>query len=211
MRAEKVGADTLLARIVQMVAEAQRSRAPIQRLADSVSGWFVPLVVVDRRGRLRRLVRLGARAALRLRACGRRRRADHRLPLRAGARHADVDHGRRRPRRRSRRPDPQRRSAGAAGEGRHAGGRQDRHADRRQARASPRSCRGGASTKRSAAAGRQPRARQRASARHARSWRPRAIARSSSPPVSRLRFAVRQGRGRHASTASAAAGQCARS
>src|SRR6059036_2911079 len=45
MRAEKVGRDTLLARIVQMVAQAQRSRAPIQRLADQVSGWFVPLVI----------------------------------------------------------------------------------------------------------------------------------------------------------------------
>jgi Cu+-exporting ATPase len=45
MRAEKVGADTLLARIVQMVAQAQRSRAPIQRLADQVSAWFVPTVV----------------------------------------------------------------------------------------------------------------------------------------------------------------------
>ena len=43
--AEKVGRDTLLARIVQMVAQAQRSRAPIQRLADQVAGWFVPLVV----------------------------------------------------------------------------------------------------------------------------------------------------------------------
>ena len=46
MKAEKVGRDTMLARIVQMVAEAQRSRAPIQRLADQVSGWFVPLVIV---------------------------------------------------------------------------------------------------------------------------------------------------------------------
>jgi Cu+-exporting ATPase len=46
MRAEKVGKETMLARIVQMVAEAQRSRAPIQRLADQVSGWFVPAVVV---------------------------------------------------------------------------------------------------------------------------------------------------------------------
>jgi Cu+-exporting ATPase len=46
MRAEKVGADTMLARIVAMVAEAQRSRAPIQRLADTVSGWFVPAVLV---------------------------------------------------------------------------------------------------------------------------------------------------------------------
>jgi Cu+-exporting ATPase len=45
MRAEKVGADTLLSRIVQMVAEAQRSRAPIQRMADRVAGWFVPSVV----------------------------------------------------------------------------------------------------------------------------------------------------------------------
>ena len=45
MRAAKVGRDTLLARIVQMVAAAQRSRAPIQRLADQVSGWFVPLVI----------------------------------------------------------------------------------------------------------------------------------------------------------------------
>ncbi|HJU17726.1 MAG TPA: heavy metal translocating P-type ATPase [Stellaceae bacterium] len=45
MRAEKVGADTVLARIVAMVAEAQRSRAPIQRLADLVAGWFVPAVI----------------------------------------------------------------------------------------------------------------------------------------------------------------------
>ncbi len=45
MRAEKIGSETMQARIVQMVAEAQRSRAPIQRLADSVSAWFVPAVI----------------------------------------------------------------------------------------------------------------------------------------------------------------------
>lgn len=46
MRAEKVGRDTMLSQIVQMVAQAQRSRAPIQRLADRVAGWFVPTVIV---------------------------------------------------------------------------------------------------------------------------------------------------------------------
>jgi Cu+-exporting ATPase len=45
MEAQRVGADTLLARIVRLVSEAQRSRAPIQRLADTVSSWFVPIVI----------------------------------------------------------------------------------------------------------------------------------------------------------------------
>ncbi len=46
MRADKVGRDTVLAQIIQMVAQAQRSRAPIQRLADQVSAWFVPAVIL---------------------------------------------------------------------------------------------------------------------------------------------------------------------
>src|SRR5690348_11537810 len=45
-RAERVGADTMLAQIVRMVSEAQRTRAPIQKLADRVSGWFVPAVIL---------------------------------------------------------------------------------------------------------------------------------------------------------------------
>src|SRR5205823_3335416 len=45
IRAERVGRDTLLAQIVQLVSQAQRSRAPVQRLADRVAGWFVPLVL----------------------------------------------------------------------------------------------------------------------------------------------------------------------
>jgi Cu+-exporting ATPase len=46
MRAQKVGAETLLSQIVHMVAAAQRSRAPIQRMADQVAGWFVPVVIL---------------------------------------------------------------------------------------------------------------------------------------------------------------------
>jgi len=46
IRAERVGSETLLAQIVRMVAQAQRSRVPIQRLADTVSAWFVPAVVL---------------------------------------------------------------------------------------------------------------------------------------------------------------------
>ena len=45
MRAEHVGSETMLAQIVQMVSQAQRTRAPIQRLADKVAGWFVPAVI----------------------------------------------------------------------------------------------------------------------------------------------------------------------
>jgi Cu+-exporting ATPase len=52
MRAERVGRDTLLSQIVQMVAAAQRSRAPVQRLADQVSGWFVPAVIGSERNRV---------------------------------------------------------------------------------------------------------------------------------------------------------------
>ena len=72
MRADKVGRDTLLSQIVQMVAKAQRSRAPIQRLADQVAGWFVPAVIAVAVHRLRRLGHVRTGAALRLSAWWRR-------------------------------------------------------------------------------------------------------------------------------------------
>ena len=109
-----------------------------------------------RRARLRRLGDVRPGAALRLRPCRGGVGADHRLSLRARACDADVDHGRRRPRRAVRRADQERRSARALREGRHAGRRQDRHADRRQA-GSGRGQAGVAERGRSAAARRQPR------------------------------------------------------
>ena len=93
MRAERVGAETLLARIVALVAEAQRSRAPIQRLADAVAGWFVLVVIAVAVADFAVWAAGRTRAAPRLRAGQRGRGADHRLSVRARARHADVDHG----------------------------------------------------------------------------------------------------------------------
>ena len=96
MRADKVGSDTMLARIVAMVAEAQRSRAPIQRMADTVSGWFVPAVIVVAVAGVRRLGGLGAGAGAGLCADRGGLGAHHRLSLRARPGDADVDHGGRR-------------------------------------------------------------------------------------------------------------------
>ena len=95
MQAEKIGRDTMLARIVQMVAEAQRSRAPIQRLADQVSGWFVPLVIVIAIAAFIAWSVWGPNRALRM-ACGRGRGPHHRLPLCARPCDPYVHHGRRR-------------------------------------------------------------------------------------------------------------------
>ena len=117
MRATRVGADTTLARVIRLVEEAQGSAAPVQRLADRVSAWFVPAVG---------LIALTAAVVWLFRGAGAGvvgsgvavRHADagsgvhHRLPLRAGAGDADGNHRRRGQGRRARHPDSQRRRAG---------------------------------------------------------------------------------------------------
>ena len=165
MRADKVGRDTLLSQIVQMVAKAQRSRAPIQRLADQVSAWFVPAVIAVAVRGIRGVVDMGSGAAFRVRPRRCRERAHHRVPVRARPRNADVHHGGRRPRRTGRRPDQERRSPRTDGEGRHAGRRQDRHADGRQTEGRGDRPGGRLRGKRNPPAGCGRGARQRASAR----------------------------------------------
>ncbi len=131
MRAERVGAETLLSQIVQMVAEAQRSRAPIQRLADVVSSYFVPLVIAIAIITFLGLGRLGAGAAPGLRAseCG--SGFDHRVPVRARVSDADVDHGGGREGRAQRRAVQKRGSDRSVARGRYAPRRQDGDVDRR--------------------------------------------------------------------------------
>ena len=113
MRAEKVGRDTMLAQIVQMVAQAQRSRAPIQRLADTVSGWFVPAVIGIAILAFAAWAIWGPPPAMGYGLIAGGQRADHRLPLRTWPCDPDVDHGRRGTRRQGRRPDQECRGARA--------------------------------------------------------------------------------------------------
>ena len=165
MRAERVGSETLLAQIVRMVGEAQRTRAPIQRLADRVAAFFVPAVVLVAVLTFVVWAAFGPGAAVRARAGQRRGGADHRVPVRARPGDADGDHGRHRTRRDRRRADQERRSAGAAGARRHAGHRQDRHADRGAPGVDGRRDHRAVDRGRTAAAGGGGRAGQRASAR----------------------------------------------
>ena len=210
MRAEKVGRDTLLSRIVQMVAQAQRSRAPIQRLADQVAGWFVPAVIAVAVVAFAAWAIVRARAAPGVRSGRRGQRADHRLSLRARPCDADVDHGRRRPRRAGRRPDQERRGARAHGEGRHAGGRQDRHADRRQAEGRRHRNRAGFRGGRSAAPCGQRRARQRTSAGDAIVAAAAEQRNLRADATCRIRRADRQGRDRQGRGQARCARQCQR-
>ena len=102
--------------------------------------WFVPAVVVVARPHVRRLVGVGSRAIAGACAAERGGRADHRVPLRAGARDADGRHGRHGSWGQSRRADQERGSARAPREGRHARRRQDGHADGREAVTRARTC-----------------------------------------------------------------------
>ena len=100
VRATKVGADTALAQIARLVGEAQSGKAPVQRLADRISGVFVPVVLVIAAATLLLLARRGAERDVRLHRRG--GRAHHRLPVRAGPGHADRADGRDGPRRAAR-------------------------------------------------------------------------------------------------------------
>lgn len=94
MKAERVGADTLLAQIVKMVSEAQRTRAPIQRLADTVASYFVPAVLAA--SAITFAVMGNLRACASLCSCTGEcsRGTHHRLSLRSRARYPDGHHGR---------------------------------------------------------------------------------------------------------------------
>ena len=121
MRAERVGSDTLLAQIVRMVSEAQRSRAPIQRLADLVASYFVPAVIFA--AAITFVVWAMCRSATADGVCARQRGrgSDHRVPLRARPRDSDGDHGRHRPWRDRWRAHQERRGARDSRESGHAG------------------------------------------------------------------------------------------
>ena len=117
MRAQRVGSETVLAQIVRLVGEAQRSRAPIQRLADKVSAIFVPAVA--RVSLITFIAWLAFGPAPALPSCARQcgGGADHRLPVCSRIGHADGHHGGHRTRRSRRSADQERRGPGGDGAG----------------------------------------------------------------------------------------------
>ena len=146
VEATKVGGDTALAQIARLVADAQAGKAPIQRLVDRVSAVFVPIVIALS---LATLVGWLAAHGRRLGGVHRgRRRADHRLPVRARPRDADRADGRDGARRAARDPDPRAGGPRADAAGHDDRARQDRHRDRGQAGGRRRRRRATASTAR---------------------------------------------------------------
>jgi Cu+-exporting ATPase len=133
MRADKVGAGTMLAQIVALVAEAQRSRAPIQRMADTVSGYFVPAVLAVALVSFAAWAFWGPPPALSYGLIAAVSVLIIACPCAHGPRDAHEHWCRHRQRRRRRRADQIRRHVGAHGKGRHPGRRQNRHPHRRQA------------------------------------------------------------------------------
>ncbi len=140
-RAERVGRDTMLSQIVDMVANAQRSRAPIQRVVDQVAGWFVPIVIAISIITFLVWACFWPVSAVGERIDQRGRRIDYRLPLCFGFGNAHVDHGRCRTRCEGRHPDQECGSPGEHEESRHVDRRQNRNADRRQTEADENNCR----------------------------------------------------------------------
>ncbi len=130
VRATKVGVDTALAQIARLVTDAQTGKAPVQRLADRISGVFVPIVIGLAVATLGFWLGAGEGAVVRLQRRG--RRADHRLPLRARPGDADGAAGRHRPRRPARPADQGPGGARVHPPRRHDRARQDRHRDDRQ-------------------------------------------------------------------------------
>ena len=165
MRVDRTGAATTLAQVVEMVASAQRSRAPIQALADTVSGYFVPAVIAVAVIAFIAWYLRRPGAAIGLRARRRRDRAHRRLSLRARPRHADFHHGGDRTRRGGGRAGAERRGARASRQGGHARRRQDGNLDRGQARSDRRRDHAGLCVRRGLAACGLARSGQRASAR----------------------------------------------
>ncbi len=123
--ATKVGRETALAQIIKLVEQAQGSKAPIQRLVDQVSAYFVPAVIVIALPNLRFLAGHGRRFGTCAAASG--RGAGHRLPLRHGLGHAYVDYGRHGQGSGERHPLPQQHGAGAGPPAHRNRARQDRH------------------------------------------------------------------------------------
>ena len=132
-RAEQIGNDTMLARIINLVRQAQNSKPALARLADTISAIFVPAVVIIAIVTAMAWYYLGPEPSSIYMLVTATHCTDHCLPVRLGAGNPDVGHRRYRPGRGIRRADPRCRGHAACCRDRHRGAGQNRHPDRRQA------------------------------------------------------------------------------